>query len=58
MTMAPGGLSRAPFRRAQGSLWCDRRHPALDRAAVEQVLRSLGPDFGPEPPSGGSLARV
>ncbi len=49
---------RTPYRAAQGLFSCDHHHPALDRAAVRRMMRSLGPEFGPEPPSGGSLARV
>lgn len=49
---------RTPFRAAQAQVSCDHHHPGLDRAAVRRLLRSLGPDFGPEPPAGGSLARV
>ena len=36
----------------------DQHHPSFDRAAVRRMVRSLGPDFGPEPPAGGSLSRV
>lgn len=49
---------RTPYRFAQGLFSCDHYHPALNRAAVRRMVRSLGPDLGPEPPSGGSLARV
>lgn len=58
VTLKPGNQSRRPFRAGHGLFSCDHHHPALDRAAVRRLVRSLGPDFGPEPPSGGSLSRV
>lgn len=58
VTLPMGTGLRTPYRSAQGLFSCDHYHPALDRAAVRRMVRSLGPDFGPEPPSGGSLARV
>lgn len=58
VTLTPGGHSRRPFRAGHGLISCDHHHPALDRAAVRRLVRSLGPDFGPEPPFGGSLSRV
>jgi len=47
-----------PFRAGHGLFSCDHHHPALDRNAVRRLLRSLGPEQGPEPPAGGSLSLV
>lgn len=58
VTISGGLRVRKRFRGAQGLFTCDHSHPALDRAAVRRLLGMLGPDFGPEPPTGGSLARV
>lgn len=58
VTISGGMRTRKRFRGSQGLITCDHSHPALDRAAVRRLLGMLGPDFGPEPPTGGSLARV
>lgn len=57
-SIAPGQQFR---RAAQGNLHrysSDHHHPALDPAAIRRMMRSLGRDFGPDSPPGGSLARV
>lgn len=50
-----------PFTMRTPQVSADNHAKDLDREAVERLLRQLGmggPDFGPEPPFGGSPARI
>jgi len=49
---------RRPYASQRDQICNDELHPSLDRDTVRRMVRGLRRDFGPEPPSGGSLARI